>query len=725
MKKSVRFIALITLLITVASLFCSCGVLEGLLNGNVDPPSSMQGDDNKKPGSDNNPPIESPDDSNKEDPEDPEIPDTPVVPEPPKQTTEPENILTPEQEAEMERYGYQPVVSNGMAAIHINTADGSNQWATKYNKNDKVAGKIDYVDATVTVDRCEKEYEMTSVEAEVKVRGNATLNYEKKPIRIKFSSKQNVLGLHDGEKYKNWVLLADYKDLSMSNNTAAFFLGNLILGSDGYYCTDFRNVKVYLNGQYWGVYLLVEQQEVKDNRTSVSEVDDDYTGTDIGYFFEYDGYYSEEGTSYLDGGEGDPTFTMSYPSGAAYRGGIGYTVKSDLYTKDQLNFLKKYLNDSFYIAYEATKGNYYKFDENYKVVRDSSARSEKDVFSSVIDIQSLVDIYILNEIACDLDVDWSSFYMSLDLSDEGSKKITFEAPWDWDSCFGLRFDVDAAVPNARGMYASVKNNPWIRLVTGEDWFWDMVRDKWSELKEHYVLDRTINLIRDQKVAYAQDYVENNQRWPGRVTGGNGEVNSVLNSFRDVKTAQGLAADFLIDWLNKRFIYLDSQWLIEGDLAYGEREIHVTNPPAGTSGYRFEAEEAELSGFVSEDPVRNNRFFASGGAYVSDMNEGATLTFTFNMEKTSTVYIYVSVAKRVEFYEFQSCFNVTVNGRTLSMPSREISATEGGEPEWHSFACIRLSNVLVGEGENTITITAVTDTTNIDYIEIYSSEKVSR
>jgi hypothetical protein len=711
MKLNAKLIASITSFVLLASSLSSCQLFGGGLGGQLTPPPSVNGGQ----GSDNqNKPVypNNPGDNNQQ--------DDPTTPQAPVQTTEPSTVLTPEEEAEMARYGYIPAISNVMPIVHINTSDGNNEWVTKYGKNDKVAGNIDYVDATINVSGCAKEHEMDNVEAEVKVRGNATLNYEKKPIRIKFSSKKNLLGLHDGEKYKNWVLLADYKDLSLSNNTAAFFLGNLILGSDGYYCTDFRNVEVYINGQYWGVYLLVEQQEVKDNRSSVPEVDDDYEGTDIGYFFEFDGYYNEEGTSYLDGGEGDPTFTMNH-RGLQGRN-IGYTVKSDLYTKDQLNFLKTYLENSFYIAYEASRGNYYKFDENYNVVSDSSATNVKDVIGAVIDLQSLVDIYILNEIACDLDVDWSSFYLSLDMSAEGDKKIIFEAPWDWDSCFGLRFDVDAAVPNAQGIYAATRN-PWFRLVTGQDWFWEMVREKWSEMKRYDVQKRTVNLIRDQKVIYADCYVRNNQRWPNRVIGGNGEVNSTLNSYRDINTAQGLAADFLINWLNLRFTYLDSQWCLAGDDPYVQSKESSVSRPANATAYRFEAEDAILTDFRSDSPIRSNKYFASGGAYVSDMHKGSTLTFNFDVQKSTTIYLYVSVAKRADAFDFNSCFTVTVNGKKLNIPSREIPAVEQGEDEWHSFAFIRLSTVLVGAGENTVSITAVNDTTNIDYIEIYSSEKV--
>ena len=711
MRLNTRLVALITVFVMSVMTLCSCSALDGILG-------MIVGTDPEAPGGD--PGITTPPIDEEKEPGSTDDQDDPEQPKPPAQTTEPPEVYDPEDEANMKRYGYIAAVTNVMPAIYINTSDGDNSWVTKYGQQDKINGNIDYVDATISVGNCEEEYEMTDVAAEVKVRGNATLNYEKKPIRIKFSKKNNLLGLHNEEKYKNWVLLADYKDLSLSNNTAAFFLGNLILGSDGYYCTDFRNVEVYLNGQYWGVYLLVEQQEVKDNRTSVSEVDDDYTGTDIGYLFEYDGYYYQEGTSYLDGGDGDPTFTINH-QGLQGRTN-GYTVKSDLYTKDQLNFLKAYVENTFYIAFQASKGNYYKFDENYNVVKDSSAKDAKTVIESVIDIQSLVDIYILNEIACDLDVDWSSFYLSLDLSEDGGKKITFEAPWDWDSCFGLRFDIDAAVPGAKGMYA-YNRNPWFKLVNSYDWFWDMVKDKWSEMKKYEVQERTIDLISTQKALYASYYIKNNQRWSGRVTGGNSECNSTLQSYRDINTAQGLAAEFLINWLHQRFTYLDSQWLIAGDRQYGKTsDPQIVNPPAGTTGYRFEAEDAELSGFKSTDPIRDNKYFVSGGAYVSDMHKGSTLSFSFNAQKSTTIIIYISVAKRSEAFDFNECFSLTINGKKVNVPAREISAVADGEREWHTFQCIRLTTALVGAGENTISITAVADTTNIDFIEIYSAEK---
>ena len=722
MKNFSKAIAFILVLVMMITSLASCDVLSALLSGQNNPDSSTdqnQDEDKKDDSSSSNQTPSKPDDS--ETPDEPNQPDPeqPTEPEKPLGSREPVEVVDPEEEAKRELYGYLPVISQTMPVIHINTPDGSNAWATSYGRGDKLADRIEYVDATVTVGECEDEFVLTDA-AEVKVRGNYTLEYPKKPIRIKFSKKTNMLGLHDGEKYKNWVLLADYKDLSLSNNSVAFYLGNTILGSDGYYSSDFRNVEVYLNGQYWGVYLLVEQQEVKDGRTSVPEVEDDYTGNDIGYFFEYDSYYIDEQN--MPNGAGDPTFVMNY-SGMSARN-AGYTVKSDIYADSQLQFLKNYMNNAFYIAYQACQyDKYYKFNDDFSaVIPASEYTSAIEAVSAVIDVQSLVDTYILNEIGCDLDVDWSSFYLSLDMTEEGNKKITFEAPWDFDSSFGMR---DGICNDGQGMYALNSNNPWFKLIKDEAWFFDLVSKKWSELKKYDVLDNAINLVMNEKVIYSSYYKSNNQRWPERVTGGNGEVTAELNSYRDINTAQGLAADYLIRWLNARFTYLDSQWIIEGDDPFVEKKEQVIDRPSNADAYRFEAEDAELSGFTTESPIRINKTYASGRSYVGDVYEGNSLTFTFNLEKATTVYIYACVSKLEEAYDFNSCFTVTLNGNKVSIPaSREIPAVEAGEDAWHSFVCLRLTTVLVPAGENTITFTAEIDTTNFDYIEIYSSAKIS-
>ena len=317
-------------------------------------------------------------------------------------------------DARAEAYAFRPVISKDMPAVYIETDDGSFDFVTKPNLDMKHQDQVNYVGATVSVYGYgeEQSYSLTA-KAQVKARGNYTINYEKKPIRIKFEKKQSVLGLNGGAKYKSWVLLADWKDLSMSNNTMAFYFGKTILGSDGYYSSDYRNVEVYINNQYWGMYLLVEQQEAKggeDGRSSVPEVEDDYTGTDIGYFVEYDGYYTDERN--MPNNAGDPTFELNYNNYARLtrlnnttfdprEGTIGYTIKNDIYPEGysanhpQIKFIQSYLNNAYKIAYEAVYNRrMYKFNDDYTGIQSTSG-SPKDVVSAVIDVQSLVATYIL------------------------------------------------------------------------------------------------------------------------------------------------------------------------------------------------------------------------------------------------------------------------------------------------------------------------------------------
>lgn len=431
-----------------------------------------------------------------------------------------------------QKYSYSPIITDVMPVVKINTADGKNTFATKYDQEDKLNDLIDYVDATVSTDNCTASEKLTDVEAEVKVRGNYTLNYEKKALRIKFKKKQNMLSLGGGEKYKNWVLLADWKDVSMTNNALAFYLGNMILGSDGYYCTDFRNVEVYLNGQYWGVYLLVEQQEVKGGRVNIPEVEDDYTGTDIAYFFEYDGYYDQEIN--MPNNAGDPTFTVDYHD---YSYQPGFTVKSDIYSNSQLSFLKNKVQSIFDTAHSAI---------------NTSETVAKKTIGDIIDLQSLVDMYILSEICCDPDLNWSSFYMSLDMTANGNKKLVFQAPWDYDSSFGIRTNFSS--PYAAN-YSFNSKNPWFGILKYEKWFTDMVKEKWAELKANGITDGALDMISKMETTYAPYYERNFERWPKRIADGNDELTDEVNSLK----SQAEASRYLYKWLTTRFNYLDNRW----------------------------------------------------------------------------------------------------------------------------------------------------------------------
>ena len=109
----------------------------------------------------------------------------------------------------------------------------------KTQDKQEINSKEEYTPSTISVTNCEENFIFSDVSAGVRWRGNSTLQAPKKPYRIKFDSKRNILGLNNGSKFKSWVLLADWYDLSYSRNYINFYIGSKL----NIYCSDFKHVE--------------------------------------------------------------------------------------------------------------------------------------------------------------------------------------------------------------------------------------------------------------------------------------------------------------------------------------------------------------------------------------------------------------------------------------------------------------------------------------------------
>jgi hypothetical protein len=221
----------------------------------------------------------------------------------------------------------------GLPKLEINT------------NNQPIMNKTDYVTSMISVTNCESEYELSGLSAGVRLRGNGSLEAPKKPYRIKFMEKQNLLGLNDNAKVKNWVLLADYYDYSMLRNASAFTLGNSLLDMGGYYSSDYQHVNLYINGIYNGVYLLAEQQQANKHRVNINVPDPTDLSTKIGYLLELDTYALGEGDYInlnLNG-----LMVKDYTGKSVPLGNMTYSIKSDYYSDAQKLHIDKYLNNVY------------------------------------------------------------------------------------------------------------------------------------------------------------------------------------------------------------------------------------------------------------------------------------------------------------------------------------------------------------------------------------------
>ena len=344
----------------------------------------------------------------------------------------------------------------------------------------EVLSKEEYVTSIVDIFNCDDKFAF-SAEAGVKVRGNSTADGSEKPYRIKFDKKQNMLGLHDGKEYKNWVLLKSQWNLAM--DYMGFSLADAIL-EDKYYSSDCTYVNVYINGKFKGIYLLCEQNQVADDRVDIYEPKKDEKGTDIGYLVEID-HYADEGD--------EPYFMVDY-LGAELTDISGrtetfveaeYTIKSDTYSAEQREFIARYINGTFKILYEAAENNNpMMFDENYNVVSAKGVyKTAEEAARAVIDLESLAYLLIHDELIHDYDVGEGSFYMAVDFSETSTmKKLTFTAPWDFNWAYNenpaRRFFACTFQPI---IGESDRSNPWYITAMKADWFSKIVTEKWAEL----------------------------------------------------------------------------------------------------------------------------------------------------------------------------------------------------------------------------------------------------
>ena len=368
----------------------------------------------------------------------------------------------------------------------------------------------EYLDCLVSVSSGEESRSFSDAAAQVKVRGNNSAKRPKKPYRIKFDSKMPMLGLNDGLKAKSWVLLAEYSDRSMLRNSTAFFLGEKILGADGYYVSDCCYVNLFIDGEYEGVYLLAEQQQVNKHRVNVTEPDKDDPRTDIGYLIEMDRYFDSE----------DPGITFrlrtSLPDDIETRkkAAVGYVIQSDIYSADQRNHIKKVMQNIWDIMRRAScYGEYYTLDANGNLIPDPDATSPEDCISKVVDLNSLADMFLLQELVENMDVSWSSFFFSIDLSENGNHKLTFEAPWDFDWSLGQgEYRENALWSSTRGTVGR-DYNPWLHIVAGQEWFLKLAGERWNALEQSELIPQTCARISELTDTYGIAFACNFDRWP--------------------------------------------------------------------------------------------------------------------------------------------------------------------------------------------------------------------
>lgn len=416
--------------------------------------------------------------------------------------------------------------------------------------DDMIASRKKYTSCVVDVFNCDEKLEINEASAGIKVRGNSSAYYgdvsqilaNKVPYRIKFDKKTNMLGLNNGAECKSWVLLKS--DWDLIRNDIAFRFGRTIMG-DSNFCSDGQLVHLYVNEEFQGVYELCEQCQINPNRVDISEPAEGYTDTDIGYYLELDNYAtSDEDNHYISMDYENATVTDINGETRQFVP-AEYSIKNDLYSQNQIDFIDKYLNNLFKIVYEACEnGKYYKFDENYDLV-DSDVTTAEEAVSNVMDIDSVRDMYILYEIVHDYDCGEGSFYMCVDLSkDSKCPKLKFTSPWDFNWAYNdstEKYYAGAFTDKTFVAKKGDRSNPWFIILCKQDWFMATIKEKWTEMSREKLLQGCIKTEREYLKEYDADLRKGEEWGPD-------------------------SAEDLFNWIENRIYWLNSQWKIKSDVS---------------------------------------------------------------------------------------------------------------------------------------------------------------
>ena len=456
-----------------------------------------------------------------------------------------------------------------------------------------VAGKL-------TINNCGTEYQKTDLVCEMKVRGNQTAGFPKKGLRIKLNKGDNLLGLNGGKKFKKWVLMADAKDSCIIRTSIGLSVAKDISVGENIFVSDFTPVSVYLNGTYWGYYLLAEQKETKTGRINLP-VPEGKTTVDIGYNFELD-HYAESEPNKADGG--DPTFSLDYgdkftnrsysiESSLANPGPMkNYTMNSDIYdgpegvalnpnNSNQVKFIRDRLQALFEVLYQAAiKNKAYTIsndleDPNYNKAVEASGKTVRQAIEENFDLNTWACGFIINAFSCPPDLGYSSFYMSFDNSAEGAKKLRYDNPWDFDSNFGNRNNFITSADSASSSggwggssydpyYMDRTSNMWLQYLNKLDFFInEYVKPKWNQARENQVFEKMFKMIRNNFKYYDYEARKNFQKWPEiKAQDGDNVGTYFSGELRDVfkSPSRRLEAQTeTINWCAKRVNYLEKRW----------------------------------------------------------------------------------------------------------------------------------------------------------------------
>ena len=313
----------------------------------------------------------------------------------------------------------------GLPTLYLtsSTEDQNRDWvdASKENKTTASAYMIS-VDGAAIYDGSVKQ---------LKARGNSTfLHANKKSYQIKLSSGADLLGT--GEQVKTWVLLAGYFDATQMHDKLvkdlAAQLGMSYTASCGW-------VNLYYDGEYRGVYLLSEKNDISKTSVNINDLEKQYELLNKDYGT---GMVTAEGKNSF-GNTVRYTTNVQDPWAAKDSTG-GYLLEMNYHTMEEASCFMTSQGYAINVKSPEWCGKgamdyiskFYQGFEDAVYASDASGRnSEGKYYYDYVDLDSLVRTFVLQELAKNCDgFRYSQFFYFT------NGKLYAGPVWDQEMTFG-------------------------------------------------------------------------------------------------------------------------------------------------------------------------------------------------------------------------------------------------------------------------------------------------